>query len=280
MCAAVIIALANGPARAWEPVGHTLITERAITLLPSEIKPFYDVNSRYIAAFCTLPDDWKQTHKDAEGSRHFIDLDILDQAPFGKVMVDRATAEKQFGKKQLSKAGVLPWIIEEHYAKLVDAMKAGNSVEIAVQSALLAHYVGDAHVPLHATQYYDGKTPDEKGLHFRWEQTLFNTMLKPEQVSPRAPEKIGSILRSAFGWCVTSNSYCAPIFKADDDARKRDPGMSYGYYRMMWESTGPIMLTQLRTASEALAGVYIAAWQDAGKPELGNKCAAFFWEEQ
>lgn len=267
------------PLHAWEPTGHTLITEHALQLLPSEIKPFYDANARYIAAFCTLPDDWRQTKKAEVGPNHFIDLDLLAEPPFAGLIVDRATAEKRFGKDKLLKAGVLPWAIEDHFNKLVKAMKAGDSVEIALQSALLAHYIGDAHVPLHDTRFYDGRTGEEKGIHFRWEQTLLLIALKPEAVSPHEPAKVGPILKSAFGWCIDSYSKCDAIFAADDAARKLDPVMGYPYYKSMWDSTGQMMITQLDHASEALAGTWLAAWQQAGKPKLSDKCALFFWKK-
>ncbi len=149
---ALLCAVLAAPACAWEPTGHTLITEHALALVPKEMKPFYDANSRYIVAFCTLPDDWRETYRDEIGPNHFIDLDLLSKPPFADLIVDRATAEKRFGKDKLLKAGVLPWAIEDCYNKLVKAMKSGDSVQIALQSALLAHYIGDAHVPLHELQ--------------------------------------------------------------------------------------------------------------------------------
>jgi hypothetical protein len=274
---AVLLMTCALPVHAWEPTGHTMITQHALQLVLAEMRPFYEANARYIAAFCTLPDDWRQTKTAEVGPNHFIDLDLLADPPFTSLIVDRATAEKRFGKEKLLKAGVLPWAIEETYNKLVKAMKAGDSVEIAVQSAVLAHYIGDAHVPLHDTKFYDGRTPDEKGIHFRWEQTLLLVALKPEMVNTREPAKVGPILRSAFGWCIDSYSKCDAIFKADDEARKLDPVMGYPYYKSMWDATGQMMISQLDHASERLAGAWIAAWQEAGKPKLSDKCALFFY---
>ena len=277
---AVFVALMAAPTscRAWEPTGHTLVTNHALQLVPKEMKPFYDANSRYIVAFCTLPDDWRQTYKAEVGPNHFIDLDLLSKPPYTDLIVDRATAEKRFGKDKLTEAGVLPWAIEECYNKLVKAMNAGDSVEIALQSALLAHYVADAHVPLHNTKDYDGRTDAQAGIHFRWEQTLFLTMLKPEMVNATKPAEVGPVLKSAFGWCIDSYSKCDAIFAADDAARKADPVFGYHYYRSMWDATGDMMIAQLDRASERLAGTWLAAWKQAGKPNLPDKCAAFLWD--
>lgn len=271
---------AVSPVYAWEATGHTLITKHAIQLVTPEMKPFYDANSRYIAAFCTLPDDWRETYKAEIGPNHFIDLDLLSKPPFKDLIVDRATAEKRFGKDELLKAGVLPWAIEETFNKLVAAMKSGDSVQISVQSAVLAHYIGDAHVPLHVVKDYDGRTPDQKGIHFRWEQTLLLMALKPEMVNTRASTKIeGPILSNAFEWCIESFSRCDDIFDADDGARKADPNFGWRYYESMWKSTGPMMISQLSHASERLAGAWTAAYNQAGKPKLSDKPALYFWKQ-
>lgn len=275
---AILVLACAIPAFAWEPAGHTLITQHALQLLPGEMRPFYDANSRYIVAFCTLPDDWRETYRDQIGPNHFIDLDLLSRPPFADLIVDRAAAEKRFGKAELEKAGVLPWAIEEHYNKLVKAMKARDAVQIALQSALLAHYIGDAHVPLHDCKDYDGRTPEQKGIHFRWEQALLLIALKPEMVNVTEPAKVGPILKSAFEWCIESYGKCNAIFAADDAARKIDPVLGYRYYKSLWDSTGTLMVGQLDRASQRLAGAWIAAWREAGKPKLPDKCATFLWE--
>jgi len=278
---ALVAALAVGvPVLAWGPTAHTLIAQNAFELLPPEIKPFYDANSRYMLAFVMLPDDWRDTHKDEIGARHYVNLDLLDSPPFAKLSEDRKALEASFGKEKLQSAGMLPWAVEEHYAKLVEALRAHDAEAMVLQSALLAHYVGDAHVPFHSTKDYDGKTPEQKGIHFRWEENLVALRLKPESVRPGKPESITDILRSAFGWCIDSYGYIDPILKADDKARASAAGYSYRYFRSLYEDTGSILTGQLSRAAEALAGVYISAWKEAGKPKLEGKVAPIMWDER
>lgn len=267
------------PARAWEATGHTMITQHALALVPKDMKPFYDANSRYIVAFCTLPDDWRETYYAELAPNHFIDLDLLSKPPFADLIVSREAAEKRFGKDKLLKAGVLPWAIEESFNKLVAAMKAGDSVQIALQSAVMAHYIEDAHVPLHDTQFYDGKTPEAKRIHFRWEYTLVVGEVKPGMVNACEPAKVGPILNAAFDWCIEGYSKCDEIFTADEAARRLDPGMGYKYFASLWDSTGPMLLGQLDHASSRVAGTWISAWQAAGKPKLSDKPATYFWKE-
>ena len=269
--------LAAGRAWCWGPEAHELITRKAIPLLPAEMKTFYEMNSRYIVPMSNLPDDWRESHKPEVGPQHYIDLDLLGEPPFTRLVVDRAEAEKRFGKQKLLDAGVLPWAIVERYHKLVAAMKAVDLVEIVVQSGVIAHYVGDAHVPFHATKFYNGKTPAQKGIHFRWEEGLVALTLKPENVRPREPEEVADVLKSAFGWLISSYKLVEPVLKAEDRARGIDPNHTYKYYKSLANDTGSILTGRLSSAAEALAGLYVAAWKEAGKPALPEKHAPLFW---
>lgn len=273
-----VLSLFSPAAWGWESKGHDLITKNAIQLLPNEMKGFYETNSRYLVAFSMLPDDWRHTHYQETFAQHFIDLDLHDKPPFDRIRTDRTTAEKRFGKEAIIKGGILPWTIEERYAKLIDAFKSEDMEEVVLQSSVLSHFVGDAHVPFHATKDYDGKTPEQKGLHFRWESNMVVMYIEPESVKPNGPTMIGdSILESAFDWCVDSYGYVDAICEAEDVARTKDPTHGYNYCRIIHEKTGDIASKRLSQAAEALAGTWISAWKAAGSPDLKDKAAPIFW---
>jgi len=90
------------------------------------MKPFYDASSRYLTALVMLPDDWRQTHKGVLDSHHYIDLDLLDQPPFTKLMANREALGKKMDSAEAVKTGVLPWAIRMRFEKLVKAFKAGD----------------------------------------------------------------------------------------------------------------------------------------------------------
>jgi hypothetical protein len=262
---------------AWGPEGHTLITKSAIALLPKEMKGFYETNASYLTALTMLPDDWRQTHWNEMFTQHFIDLDQFDQPPFDKIRTGRATVEKRFGRDKVLNAGIVPWVIEERYGKLVAAFKSRDMEEVVLQSSLLAHFVGDSHVPFHATKDYDGRKLEQKGIHTRWESEMVILRLKPESIRPTSPAKIDDILKSAFDWCVDSYSYVDTICAADDAARAKDPTHTYAYYNILWEKTGDIAEKRLTQAAEDLAGTWLTAWKAAGSPDLKEKAAPLFW---
>lgn len=273
----VVLVLMQMPALCWGPTAHTLITENALELLPVQMKPFFDSNSRYIVALCLLPDHWRQTHKAEIGMQHSIDLDRLDTPPFSKLDGTKAEVEARFGKDKVAEMGVLPWVIEERFAKLTEAIRRNDPEDIVVQAAVLAHFVADAHVPLHLTRFYDGRTPEQKGLHFRWEEGLVSFAIKPESLHACEPEKISDIRKAAFGWAVQGYSQLDRIFAAEDKARAVDSGHGYGYYKILSQQTGTMLADEMSSAAEALAGAYIAAWEKAGKPDLGDKVAPLYW---
>ncbi|MGB9619362.1 MAG: S1/P1 nuclease, partial [Armatimonadota bacterium] len=263
-----VLLLSAGGAWSWGPESHELITREAIAILPAQMRAFYEPNARYIVPLSNLPDDWRESHKSAVSPEHYIDLDLLGSPPFSNLATDRKTAEKRFGKQKLLRVGVLPWAIKERYDRLVEAMRKPDAIEVVVQSAVLAHYVGDAHVPFHTTKDYDGRTQGQKGIHFRWEESLASFVVRPEKVRPREPESVNDVIKCAFDWCISSYKLVDPILKADDRARSIDPGHGFKYYRSLAEDTGSMLIRRLESASEALAGIWLSAWKQAGKPNL------------
>ena len=85
----------------------------------------------------------------------------------------------KYGAERVEKAGRLPWRAEEIYKLLVarfqDAAKNPNGygAENALfVSAVLAHYIEDAHQPFHAVVNYDGQLTNQRGVHSRFETQL------------------------------------------------------------------------------------------------------------
>src|SRR5260370_11399748 len=92
-----------------------------------------------------------------EGPRHYIDLDRYGPPPFSQLPEEYPAAVARYGKKTVDENGTVPWRIEEMYRELVAAFRRKDGEAILRHSAWLGHYVGDAHVPFHATENYDGK---------------------------------------------------------------------------------------------------------------------------
>jgi hypothetical protein len=56
--------------------------------------------------------------------------------------------------------------------RLTEAFKQQDFEKILRLSAEIGHYIGDAHVPLHTTQNYNGQLTDQAGIHGFWESRI------------------------------------------------------------------------------------------------------------
>ena len=282
-----VLALAQCPGFPWGDEGHRRVTTAAIGVLPKDLKAFYAKNAGLIVTLSPLPDDWKQYYKPGEGPNHYINLEELGSPPFAGLVMSLKAARAKFGTKKIEAAGLLPWTIAARYEKLVKAFKgvdtAKGSVaakkleDIAVQSALLAHYIADAHVPLHATIDYQGRAEARKDVHGNWEVELLDRY--DVQPQPQSPDSVGKILDSAFNWCFASFKQKDKVLDADESAAQSCPSGSDGYYEILWADSGPILQGRLTSAAQAVAGVYVAAWTAGGKPKLIGKRAPVYWDK-
>lgn len=264
------------PGLCWGREGHQQITTAAIAILPADLKPFYSRNGAYMAVFSALPDDWKTLHG-VEKPNHYVNFEKLQNPPTMSLAITWQDAEKKFGKAKVRDAGCLPWVIAGHYPRLVKAFRDRNWEIAAVESAVLAHYIADAHQPLHATVYYDGRPAGaKKGIHGRWEIELLEK--HPIELTPGAPETVSKVLKSAFEWSISSWKQATAILSADEKAEKVDPGHGAKYYQSLNDDTRHILKGRMTNAARAIAGVFVAAWRDAGKPKLPRATADYYWD--
>ena len=266
------------PVLAWGQKGHDLVTSGAIKLLPEAIRPFYKKNSRFIISLDVLPDTWKDTHKDEEGAHHFIDLEFYSAAPgFSDIPRSFRQAEKRYGRQSMLKWGVLPWAVMERCNRLSAAFRKKDLVDIVVQSSLLSHYCADMHVPFHVTRDYDGRKPEQKGLHHRFEIDLVERFVRPKDVSPRGPAAVSDPWRAILSWMNESHSALDALNEADEKARISAGAYNEVYFDRFAKAAQPIAAQQLSLGASRLAGLYIWAWTKAGKPPLPSRSAPLFW---
>src|SRR3954463_13499404 len=72
------------PARlsAWGFNGHKYIADRAIDLLPADIRPFFQKYRVTIVEHAIDPDTYRTVGWTAEPPRHFLDMDSYGPFPF------------------------------------------------------------------------------------------------------------------------------------------------------------------------------------------------------
>ena len=80
--------------------------------------------------------------------------------------------QKIIGIDRFSEYGVLPFNLMRVQKKLTNAFRSRDVAAILRQSAEQGHYIGDAHVPLHTTENYNGQMTNQNGIHAFWESRI------------------------------------------------------------------------------------------------------------
>ncbi len=279
--ALAVLLLSPGPAAAWGFEAHRFITARAIDLLPSALKPFFESRRAFIVERSIDPDLWRNAGFDQEPPNHFVDLDYEAFGPYPFTALPREydTAVQKFGREVIDAQGRLPWRTQEFYGKLQRAFESlkerptpGYAFnDIAFFSAILAHYVEDAHVPLHAVVNYDGQLTNQHGLHDRWEAELFERLRPRLQMAPTAPRGVTNPRDAMFDALLASNRLAQSVLDADRKAAQGRRHYDDAYFDAMAASQQTLMEGRLNESITAVASMIIGAWEQAGRPAISTR---------
>jgi len=271
LCLLFVLCLIPRPADAWGFAAHRYIMSMAIGRLPPQLRPFFEANRAEIVEHAIDPDLWRTAGWEVEDKRHFVDMDAYGPYPFADLPHDEADAVAKFTRAFVDKNGTLPWRTQEMYGKLVEAFtqKAGYSREnIKFFSSVIAHYVGDAHVPFHAALNYDGQLTQQWGIHSRFESELFERYRTRLIGKPGAPVPVASAREMSFGTLTESYTFVQPILDADRLAVAGREVYDDGYYTMFFAKARPILERRLADSVRDVVSVITAAWVEAGRPAL------------
>ena len=252
----------------WGDETHRAVARGAAVILPDEVRPFFLVNSDFIARHSTDPDYLPVNRTLAQRAEHFFDLDAYGAPPFKDLPHDRAELEKKFGAAAVVEHGLLPWTVQREFDRLVKAFRERDWAETRLAAAHLSHFVADTTMPLHATKNYDGQLTGNNGVHRRIEVEMVARYHNVSVVAPSGITEIGDPIEWAFQELERSLSFCPAFLKADTDARRAAPLDGEAYYLKLNDGAGAIVDARTRDAANAIAGFWLAAWQKAGRPAL------------
>jgi hypothetical protein len=273
LCSLAIASARPAPVRAWGFSGHKFITDRAIELLPSELRPFFQRYRTTIVEHSIDPDTYRTMGFTEEPPRHFVDMDAYGPFPFRDLPHDYKEAVEKRGADFVTKNGTVPWRAEEIYNQLRDAFKQLSTAPYArdnvkLFSAVLAHYVGDSFQPLHACLNYDGQLTNQQGIHSRFESELFDRYETRLRITPGPLATIPNAREFVFATLSDSFQQVETVLAADREAVKGRTEYDDGYFSVLYEKAGPVMEQRMSGAITAVASLITSAWTDAGKPAL------------
>ena len=267
---ALLVAVPS-PAAAWGFGAHRFIMSRAINLLPAQIRPFFEAHRAFIVERAIDPDLWRTAGWEDESPRHFVDMDAYGPYPFTDVPRDFDQAVSKHGREFVLKNGTLPWRTEEIYGKLVEAFtqKAGYSRDnIKFFSAIIGHYVGDAHVPFHAALNYDGQLTEQWGIHARFESELFERYRTRLRVLPRPIVPVENPREFIFASLTSGFPFVQQVLDVDKAAVAGREVYDNQYFALMFAKLQPVLEKRLAESITDAASLITQAWIDAGRPAV------------
>lgn len=273
------------PAHAWGFEAHKFIMDRAIALLPPDLRPLFEKHRAEVVERAIDPDTWIIAGWEEERPRHFVDMDSpgFGDYPFTQLPRDYTAALAKFGAAKMRDAGTLAWTVEEVYGSLRRAFEAyprrGNfgqnaHMDVILFSAWLAHYTSDAHVPLHGVTNYDGQLTKQWGVHARWEAGLFERYRDRLKVAPTAIAPIQDPRSFVFDRLLQDAQLAPLLLKSDSDAIGSGDAYGDSYYDAFFASNQTVMERRLSESISAVAAMITGAWDAAGKPAIPLNLAA------
>lgn len=211
-------------------------------------------------------------------SKRILDSIACDNCKFGSF--EHVSIVDNFGEY-----GILPFHLERMQNYLTEAFKNKNLKRILRLSSEIGHYIGDAHVPLHTTENYDGQLTDQDGLHAFWESRL------PELFADREYDfYVGkaSYIENVNDWVwnivLDSHALLNDVLELEKKIKKDFPQDQIFCYDERNERTVRIQCEEfsrayhdamdgmverrMRDAVHAISSSWLTAWVDAGQPDL------------
>ena len=278
--------------RGWGVWGHQHINHAAVFALPMPMRGFYFDHIDYLTMEASVPDIRKYTPPDpAEGPRHFIDLEDYSSKGIADIPKDYTAALQRYGSAMLQKDGSLPWYVMYMENQLTDAFKEKDPAKILYLSADLAHYIGDAYMPLHTTTNYDGQLTGQRGVHALWESMIpelfgskydFHTPAARYLADPQA--EIWNVIQASHDSItrlLATEKQLLEVLPASevyehaaDGSIRRNrygEGIFSASFAARWNhALGGMVESQMRKAITEVASFWYTAWVDGGKPDLDS----------
>lgn len=270
----------------WGFFGHKKINRLAVFTLPPELFPLYKKHIDYVTDHAVDPDK-RRYAVEGEAERHFIDIDHYvkeGENPFDVVPKRWYDAVEKYGEDTLKAYGIVPWHLQTMLYRLKNAFEDENLAKILKLSAEFGHYIGDAHVPLHTTENYNGQFTNQKGIHGFWESRLPELFSEDYDLFIGQAEKIDNPMDEI--WHIIEGSHYAldSVFGFEIELTNEfDSDKKYAY-----EQRGSVLMKtyskefsdayhkrldnmverRMYSAIKYTGSFWYTAWEMAGKPDI------------
>jgi hypothetical protein len=266
----------------WGFFAHQRINRLAVFTLPPDMIKFYKKNITFITEAAVNPDR-RRFSMPEEAPRHYIDLDHFGDSALYKIPRYWNQAVDRYSEDTLMAYGIVPWHINRMYYQLREAFMVGDPERILKQSAEIGHYIGDAHVPLHTTENYNGQLSGQEGIHGFWESRL------PELFAGQYDFFVGraSYLENPqlAAWKAVMDSHLAvdsvlaeekklsllmaeAKFSFETKGKQTVKVFSKEYAKAYHKLLNGMVERRMKAAIKCIGDFWYTAWVDAGQPDL------------
>ncbi len=197
------------------------------------------------------------------------------------------TTGGQAGRVQegFSAYGILPYHLLRYHRRLTLAFAAGETERILQLAAEMGHYVGDAHVPLHTTENYNGQLTGQTGIHAFWESRLPELFADAEYDYLVGPATYIEDPKTYY-WdmVLASHDLVDSVLLTERRLRREFPAdqqLCYeerlgrevrtqctAFSRAWSEAMNGMVEDRFRAAIRSVGSVWYSCWVDAGQPDL------------
>jgi hypothetical protein len=268
----------------WGFLVHRTVNQLAVYQLPANLRTFFYQNMDSIVKH-SVRADLRRNEDSTEDTKHFIDLEKFGDSAAWRMPLLWEDATRFFSKDSLLKYGYVPYYVITMKDRLTNAFSMKNRDSIIFYAADLAHYIADAHVPLHTTLNYDGQLTNQKGLHSLWESMIpeleldqyeltsrhkARYMRHPEQDIWQAVRKSHVLLAAVFALEKETSALFTDSSKYRIQVRRGKEVRSYttAFANAYSTKLGRSINQQLISSANLVADFWYTCWVDGGKPDV------------
>ena len=205
-----------------------------------------------------------------------------DENPFE---IPLSTGDVFYVNDVFTEFGNLPYWLKQYQERLTKAFELNNEKRILRISAEMGHYIGDAHVPLHTTENYNGQMTNQVGIHAFWESRIPELFADAEYDFMVGKAEYIKDLDQYF-WDVIEDSHILlkDVLAIEKELTESFPSDKQWCYDDRKEYTLRLQCPEfakayalrmdgmvekrMREAILSLSSLWYTAWVNAGQPDL------------
>ncbi len=280
----------------WGFLVHRTVHQIAVYELPGLLQRFFHRNMEYGVRYSVRPDQ-RRNEDSTEATKHYINFEAFGDSAAFKMPYSWEHAVDIYSSDSLLKHGYVPYYIIMMKDRLTNAFRNGMADSVLFYATDMAHYIGDAHVPLHATLNYDGQLTGQKGLHALWESMVPEIELSQFKLRSRHKAKyldnprqaIWNAVRQSFSMVdevlakekeVSASFTDSTKYRVQVRNGRESRSYSTAFAKAYYKALGNTINDRLIATADLIADFWYTAWVDAGKPDLDKWMQVAFNKKQ